>query len=94
LELNTIFTALAGRDTFRVAKPHPGHLTGVIALAGGDPARSVMIGDSDMDLRTAKTASVPAILVSFGYGASPMDGFVPGAVSIISTSSRGTPPGF
>ena len=74
------FTALAGRDTFPVAKPHPGHLTGVIALAGGDPSRSVMIGDSDIDLRTAKAASVPAILVSFGYGASPMDGFAPGAV--------------
>jgi phosphoglycolate phosphatase-like HAD superfamily hydrolase len=57
-----------------------GHLTGVIALAGGDPSRSVMIGDSDIDLKTAKAAAVPAILVSFGYGASPVDGFAPEAV--------------
>ena len=63
-----------------MAKPHPGHLTGVIALAGGDLSRSVMIGDSDIDLRTAKAAAVPAILVRFGYGASPVDGFAPEAV--------------
>jgi phosphoglycolate phosphatase len=80
LEIEHYFTALAGRDTFPVAKPHPGHLTGVIALAGGDLSRSVMIGDSDIDLRTAKAAAVPAILVSFGYGASPIDGFAPEAV--------------
>lgn len=41
---------------------------------------SVMIGDSDIDLRTAKAAAVTAILVSFGYGASPVDGFAPEAV--------------
>lgn len=80
LEIEHYFSALAGRDTFPVAKPHPGHLTGVIALAGGSPARSLMIGDSDIDLRTAKAASVPAILVSFGYGAAPLDGFAPAAV--------------
>src|SRR5262245_55565311 len=56
LEIEHYFTALAGRDTFPVAKPHPGHLTGTIALAGGDPSRSVMIGDSDIDLKTAKAA--------------------------------------
>ncbi len=39
LEIDHYFTALAGRDTFPVAKPDPGHLTGVIALAGGNPAR-------------------------------------------------------
>lgn len=80
LEIEHYFSALAGRDTFPVAKPHPGHLTGVIALAGGSPSRSIMIGDSDIDLRTAKAASVPAILVSFGYGAAPLDGFAPAAV--------------
>lgn len=80
LEIEHYFTALAGRDTFPVSKPHPGHLTGVIELAGGDASRSVMIGDSDIDLRTAKAAQVPAILVSFGYGAAPMTSFAPDAV--------------
>ncbi len=73
LEMADYFSAIAGRDTFPVAKPDPGHLRGVIALAGGDPARSVMIGDSDVDLRTAEAASIPIILVSFGYGPLPID---------------------
>jgi phosphoglycolate phosphatase len=74
LGIDHYFTALAGRDTFLVAKPDPGHLTGVIALAGGDPARSLMIGDGDIDLKAAAAAAIPMILVSFGYGPSPIDG--------------------
>jgi len=78
LEIEHFFTAIAGRDTFPVAKPDPGHLTGVIALAGGNPKRALMIGDSDVDFRTARAAGVPIVLVSFGYG--PFDGFVPEAM--------------
>ena len=80
LEIDGYFGAIAGRDTFAVAKPDPGHLTGVIALAGGKPSRAVMVGDSEVDLRTAKAAGVPVILVSFGYAAAPIDGFAPEAV--------------
>jgi len=32
LEIEHFFTAIAGRDTFPVAKPDPGHLTGVTRL--------------------------------------------------------------
>lgn len=67
LDLAGYFSAIAGRDTFPVAKPDPGHLLGAIRLAGGDPSRAVMIGDTDIDVRAAKAASVPVVLVSFGY---------------------------
>jgi phosphoglycolate phosphatase len=77
LELEGYFGAIAGRDTFAVSKPDPGHLTGTIALAGGKPTSAVMVGDSEIDLRTAKAAGVPVILVSFGYGAAPVDGLDP-----------------
>jgi phosphoglycolate phosphatase len=80
LQLEGYFGAIAGRDTFAVSKPDPGHLTGVIALAGGTPRRALMVGDSEVDIRTAKSASVPMILVSFGYAASPLDGFAPEVV--------------
>jgi phosphoglycolate phosphatase len=80
LELEGYFSAIAGRDTFPVAKPDPGHLTGTIKLAGGDPSRAVMIGDSDIDVRTAKAASVPVVLVSFGYAANKVEGQAPEAV--------------
>jgi len=52
-----------------VAKPDPGHLNGTIKLAGGDPSCALMVGDSDVDVQTAKAAGVPVILVSFGYAA-------------------------
>ena len=80
LRIDHHFSAIAGRDTFAVSKPDPGHLTGAIALAGGDPSRAVMIGDSEVDLRTAKAAAIPVILVSFGYATSPLDGVAPEAV--------------
>ncbi|XSG81152.1 MAG: HAD-IA family hydrolase [Methyloligella sp. ZOD6] len=63
------FSAIAGRDTFAAAKPDPLHLTATIAAAGGAPERAVMIGDSDVDIRTAKAAGIPSIAVRFGYGA-------------------------
>ena len=80
LKLDAYFAAIAGRDTFAVAKPHPEHLTGVIARARGTPARAIMVGDSEVDLATAKAARVKAILVSFGYAAHPLDALAPNAV--------------
>jgi phosphoglycolate phosphatase len=80
LGIDRYFGAIAGRDTFAVSKPDPGHLTGAIALAGGDPSRAVMIGDSEVDLRTAKAAGIPIILVSFGYATNPLDALSPEAV--------------
>ena len=80
LGLQHYFRGVAGRDTFGVSKPHPGHLTEVIALAGGEPARAIMVGDSDVDIRAAKGARVPSILASFGYGAESLNGHVPDAV--------------
>jgi phosphoglycolate phosphatase len=80
LEMEGYFRAIAGRDTFGVSKPDPGHLTGVIASAGGSPSRAVMVGDSDVDIRAAQAASVPSILVSFGYAPPPPQGPLPDAV--------------
>jgi phosphoglycolate phosphatase len=80
LELDRFFLAIAGRHTFPAAKPDPFHLTGAIELAGGNPARAVMVGDSMVDMQTAQAAAIPAILVSFGYGPPPPPELVPGAV--------------
>ena len=62
-----LFSAVAGRDTFTVCKPHPDHLTGTIKLAGGDARRAIMVGDSDTDISTARAAGIPCIAVDFGY---------------------------
>ena len=67
LGMSGLFSAVAGRDTFPVFKPHPDHLLGTIGLAGGDSARAVMVGDSRIDIATAKAAGVPVVAVTFGY---------------------------
>jgi phosphoglycolate phosphatase len=67
------FGAIAGRDTFPVCKPDPRHLTGAIALAGGTPSAAVMVGDSDVDVATAKAAGIPVIAVTFGYTTIPVE---------------------
>jgi phosphoglycolate phosphatase len=75
------FAAVAGRDTFAVFKPHPGHLTETIARAGGSRSRAVMVGDSEVDIATASAAGVPSIGVTFGYTPRPMQEL--GATAVI-----------
>lgn len=79
LDLADRFAAIAGRDTFPVSKPDPGHLLGTIGLAGGEPARAVMIGDSGVDIATAKLAGIPIVAVTFGYTDGPISEYGPDA---------------
>ena len=80
LGLTRRFAGIAGRDTFPVYKPHPDHLTGAIAMAGGDVADAIMVGDSDTDIKTARAAGVPVIGVPFGYTDVPMAALGPDIV--------------
>jgi phosphoglycolate phosphatase len=80
LDMLDLFVVVAGRDTFPVCKPHPDHLMGAIRLAGGDPARAIMVGDSDTDISTARAAGVPCIAVDFGYTDVPVHELNPTAV--------------
>jgi phosphoglycolate phosphatase len=79
LALHERFAAIAGRDTFDVFKPAAGHLTGTIALAGGQTELAVMVGDSEVDVATAAAARVPSIGVTFGYSQVPMHELKPTA---------------
>jgi phosphoglycolate phosphatase len=80
MKLDKYFSALTGRDSLGVYKPDPGHLTGTIARAGGQPARSIMVGDSETDIKTARAAEIPVVAVSFGYSVDPVLSFGPDAV--------------
>lgn len=77
LGLGGHFAAVAGGDSFAVRKPDPAHLLGTIALAGGDPAAAVMIGDHRNDMAAAQGAGIPAVFAGWGYGAREMAGGAP-----------------
>lgn len=77
LNLTHRFEAICGQDTFGIQKPDPEILRRTIAAAGGDVRQSVMIGDSETDILTARAAGVPVIAVDFGYSDRPVSEYGP-----------------
>ncbi|MDV4157193.1 MULTISPECIES: HAD family hydrolase [Rhizobium] len=73
LDLTRYFDTITGGDSFEYRKPDARHLTGTIERAGGDIARTVMIGDSVNDIAVARNAGVPSIAVPFGYSDVPVN---------------------
>lgn len=71
------FAAVCGGDTFDIRKPDGQHLLRTIAKAGGDPVASVMVGDSETDVKTARNAGLPVVCVDFGYTPVPVATFGP-----------------
>lgn len=60
-----LFGAIIGGDTLPVRKPDPLPLLTAIARAGG--TRAIYVGDSDVDIATARAAAMPSIAVGFGF---------------------------
>jgi phosphoglycolate phosphatase len=52
-------------------KPDAAHIREAVRQAGGDPARTIMVGDSITDLDAARATGVPCILTTFGYTDTP-----------------------
>jgi len=67
LKIYEYFEYVAGSDTFDYCKPDPRHLTNVIEIMQGDVNKSIMIGDSETDAESAKSAGIPFILLEDGY---------------------------
>ncbi|QYK39863.1 MAG: HAD-IA family hydrolase [Paracoccaceae bacterium] len=66
LGIRDLFGALIGADTLPVRKPDPAPYRAAVVRAGGDPARSCLIGDTVTDRDTGRAAGVPVVLVTFG----------------------------
>ncbi len=67
IKLADYFQYIAGCDTFDFNKPDPRHLTNVVEIIGGDLKKTIMVGDSEVDSKSAQNANVPFILVEDGY---------------------------
>lgn len=81
LGLAGYFEAIVGMDTIKVAKPDPriyGETLRRLEVNGG---RTVMVGDSETDVLTARAAGVPVIGVTFGYTSRPVAEFEPDFVA-------------
>jgi len=58
---------VAGCNTFDYCKPDARHLTSVIEILNGDIKKSIMIGDSEVDAKSAENASLPFVVLKDGY---------------------------
>jgi phosphoglycolate phosphatase len=69
LELAPFFgTRVLGGDGPLPRKPDPSGLLQLMTDAGAEPARTLMIGDSVVDFRTARGAGTRACIARYGFG--------------------------
>ncbi|OKL43248.1 phosphoglycolate phosphatase [Pseudovibrio exalbescens] len=67
LEMDDLFDAVVGGDTFSKNKPDAMPVFGAIDMAGGTAEGSIFVGDSRADIQAARNANLPVIAVDFGY---------------------------
>jgi phosphoglycolate phosphatase len=67
LGLENHFFQIYGGNSFEHKKPHPIGIQRLIEESGARPSRTVMVGDSAVDVLTARAANVQACGVSWGF---------------------------
>ena len=67
-EVRDLFTVVVGAQTTPRMKPHPDPLLYAAEAMDVDPARCVFVGDTTVDMETAKAAGAQAVGVLCGFG--------------------------
>ncbi|HKE85092.1 MAG TPA: HAD-IA family hydrolase [Vicinamibacterales bacterium] len=73
LGVRDLFDEVVGGDSPYPRKPDPSALVAMMRAADATPERTLFIGDSAIDLETARRAGVGCCLVSFGFGNLPRE---------------------
>ena len=80
LDLKQYFDVILDADALPERKPRPEPLWEAVRRMGGTNDQAVMVGDSETDAETARTAGVPVILLSYGYTHIPYEELNPDAL--------------
>jgi phosphoglycolate phosphatase len=80
LGLSPYFFSIYGGDSFATKKPDPLGLITLMTEAEAKPGETLMIGDSDIDIRTARNAGAWALGCSFGLAPETLEVVKPDAV--------------
>jgi len=80
LGMSAYFGAIIGPDTIGIGKPDPAPYRETLRRMQRQAGPSLLIGDSETDVLTARAAGVPIIGVTFGYTARPIEEFKPDAL--------------
>jgi len=81
LGLSRYFFKIYGGDSFATKKPDPLGLITLMTEAGAEPRETLMIGDSDVDIRTARNAGAWALGCSFGLAPETLEEVEPDAIA-------------
>jgi phosphoglycolate phosphatase len=81
LGLSRYFFNVYGGDSFATKKPDPLGLITLMRESGAAPQETVMIGDSDVDIRTARNAGAWALGCSFGLAPETLEEVEPDGVA-------------
>lgn len=65
--LASYFDAVVGGDATPHMKPHAAPLLHACRMLDADPACSVLVGDSGVDVAAARAAGMPVFIVRYGY---------------------------
>jgi phosphoglycolate phosphatase len=68
LKLTKFFRGVYGGDSFEKKKPDPGGALAILQQLGVAPAEAAMVGDSDVDVETARNTGMLAVGVTYGFG--------------------------
>jgi phosphoglycolate phosphatase len=67
LGLGSYFESIYGGNSFEFKKPHPIGIDTLVRETGAPRERTIMVGDSGVDIRTARNAGVQACGVTYGF---------------------------
>ena len=73
LGLGGHFFRVYGGNSFEQKKPDPAGVHKLIEESGALPERALMVGDSDVDIRTARNAGILACGVTYGFQPETLD---------------------
>jgi phosphoglycolate phosphatase len=77
LQLANFFFQVYGGNSFPTKKPDPLGLRSLVEEIGARPDETVMIGDSDIDILTARNAGVWSVGVQYGFAPHTLDNAPP-----------------
>jgi phosphoglycolate phosphatase len=77
-DLMDLFVAVIGGDGDLPRKPDPGNLLVICEQLGIDASEALVVGDSWVDVETARNAGAGVCFVTWGFGQPPAEGFRPG----------------
>ena len=77
LDLSRFVGAIVGPDTIGVGKPDAAPYLETVKRLGVPAKNSILVGDSETDILTARAAKVPVIAVTFGYTPKPVAEYGP-----------------